>query len=185
MPRRLLRHSVAIMGTQVPKRLSWAVETLGLRPEDRVLEVGCGRGVAAALVLERLERGSYLGLDRSGTAIEAAVRRNRDEVAAGRAGFLAKSLDEAGFAPGSFDKIFAVNVNLFWTGPAKGEPSALRRRLAPGGKLHLYWEAPSDARAREIAAKVTSAVAEHGFTVTTLTGRSAPAARFVGILATF
>jgi len=114
------------MGTQVPLRLSWAVETLGLGPDDRVLEIGCGRGVAAALVLDRLDRGTYLGLDRSSTAIEAAVRRNRDAVTAGRAGFLTTSLDEAEFEPGSFDKIFAVNVNLFWTGPAEREPPALR-----------------------------------------------------------
>jgi len=173
------------MGTQVPLRLSWAVETLGLGPDDRVLEIGCGRGVAAALVLDRLDRGTYLGLDRSSTAIEAAVRRNRDAVTAGRAGFLTTSLDEAEFEPGSFDKIFAVNVNLFWTGPAEREPPALRRRLAPGGGLHLYWEAPTEARAGEIGAKVAPAVAGHGFSVTTLTGHNVGEARLVGILATF
>lgn len=40
----------------VPERLSWAVETLELAPSDRVLEIGCGRGVAAALVLDRSRR---------------------------------------------------------------------------------------------------------------------------------
>lgn len=106
-------------------------------------------------------------------------------MAAGRAEFLATPLEEAEFAAGSFDRIFAVHVNLFWTGPAERELTAQRRRLAPGGGIQLYWEAPSEARAEEIAAKATAAVAGHGLSVTALTGRDAPEARFLGILATF
>lgn len=94
-------------------------------------------------------------------------------------------LEDAEFEPRSFDRIFAVNVNLFWTRPAARELSALRRWPAPGGGLHLYWESPDEARTEQIAAKVTSAVAGHGLTVTTLPGPGAAAARLVGILATF
>jgi SAM-dependent methyltransferase len=133
----------------VPERLRSAVAALDVRPGDRVLEVGGGRGVAAGLICERLGEGRLLAIDRSETATAAAAARNAAHVDAGRAVFTALALADLGSDAGPFDKALAVNVNVFWTGPATRELDVLRRVLAPGGVLLLAYEPPSpDRRAR-------------------------------------
>ncbi|MBR8641111.1 class I SAM-dependent methyltransferase [Streptomyces tuirus] len=166
----------------VPERLTWAVAVLDPAPGDRVLEIGCGRGAAAALLCARLTTGTLTAVDRSGTAVAAARGRNREVVAAGRAVFHVLSLEEADFAAGSFDRILAVNVNLFWTRPADEELAALRRWLAPGGVLFLCWEPPDGRRAAEIARTVERSVAGHGFETEVRRATTAKGACLVGVL---
>ena len=72
--------------------------------------------------------------------------------------------DLAGLAsPGrSFDKAFAVNVNVFWTGPAEAELDVLRRVLRPGGIVHLVYEGPPSGGGRDVAPSVAAALERVG-----------------------
>jgi SAM-dependent methyltransferase len=56
----------------ISQRLSAIVDALPLRPGMRVLEIGCGPGVAAREVARRLGSGRVLGIDRSRKAIALA-----------------------------------------------------------------------------------------------------------------
>jgi trans-aconitate methyltransferase len=156
-----------------PRRIRWAVEILAVEADDRLLEIGGGPGVAASLVCERLGRGSLLLIDRSATAIERARRRNPEHVASGRLAL--ETVDMADFEPGEarFDKVFAVNVNVFWTTPATDELTRIRAALDPEGQLYLFYETPSPARSRHAVERVVDALRANGFAEPQLISRSA------------
>jgi ubiquinone/menaquinone biosynthesis C-methylase UbiE len=102
---------------EASERFVWAVDTLAVRPAERLLEVGCGHGVAVSLVCERLSTGTILAIDRSPKMIEMATRRNREHIEAGRALLEAVALEDAELGKRRFDKVFAFNVAPFWLAP--------------------------------------------------------------------
>jgi SAM-dependent methyltransferase len=148
----------------VPERLVWAVETLQVQPADRLLEIGCGPGHAISLVCERLDGGTVTAIDRSEVAIRAARERNLGHAATGKASFLRVALADADFGNERFDKIFAINVNVFWLEPAR-ELAVIRRLLSPDGALYLFYQPPTAAKAREVAGRVSGQLAANGLTV--------------------
>ncbi len=117
------------------------MEQLQVGPNDRVLEVGCGHGVAATLVCERLEGGHLTAIDRSPKMIEAARRRNAAYVEAGKAEFLVAALEDLDLGDRRFNKIFAVRVGLFHRDPERARRMA-ERWLAPGGTLLAVFDEP-------------------------------------------
>src|SRR3954466_16137191 len=128
------------MAGKASERFVWAVDTLEVRPADRVLEVGCGHGVGVSLVCERLMTGTITAIDRSSKMIEMATRRNREHVDAGRAVLEAVALEEADLGDRRFDKVFAFNVAPFWLQP-KAALGAVREHLARNGTFYLFWDA--------------------------------------------
>ena len=130
------------MAEKISPRLAEIVEALPLRPGMRVLEVGCGPGVAARAVLERLGTGHVLGIDRSAKAIAQAVAGSRRELATGRLEFRCVALEEFALAEGErrYDLAFAVRVGaLDGRHPRAGEIALdrLRKSLVKGGKLFI------------------------------------------------
>ena len=123
------------------ERLRAIVESLDIQPGERVLEIGCGHGVAATLVCERLDGGAYTAVDRSPAMIAAARRRNAAHVAAGRAEFLVMALEALDLGDRRFDVIFAARVGLFHREPARARGYA-GRWLAPGGRIVTEYDAP-------------------------------------------
>ena len=99
------------MASKPSERFVWAVDTLALDAADRVLEVGCGHGVAVSLVCERLTSGRITAIDRSKKMIEMATRRNREHVAGGRAVLKTAALEKAslpGAAPAIWEAVSAA-----------------------------------------------------------------------------
>ena len=127
----------------VSERLRSVVEKLNIRPNERVLEIGCGHGVAATLVCERLEEGHLIAVDRSAKMIQAATRRNAAYVKAGRVDFLVTSLEDLDLGDRRFDKVFAVRVGLFHRDPERAR-RLVERWLAPGGEVFTFFDLPPE-----------------------------------------
>jgi ubiquinone/menaquinone biosynthesis C-methylase UbiE len=121
------------------ERLRSIVEQLDVQPDDRVLEIGCGHGIAATFVCERLEGGHLTAVDRSPKMIEAAVRRNAACIDAGKAEFVVAHLEALDLGERRFDKIFAVRVGLFHREPVRAH-DMVERWLAPGGIVFSLYD---------------------------------------------
>jgi SAM-dependent methyltransferase len=124
-----------------------------------------------------LATGRITAIDRSAIAIQRATKRNANHVAAGRA--VLQHLDLAdvdlvrrALTGQHFDKVFAVNLNLFWVRPADAELQLIKDLLRPGGVLQLVYETPSKQTSR-VAKAVTAALANRGF-ATAVTTASSP-----------
>ena len=128
-------------------RLQQIVEQMNIQPEDRVLEIGCGHGIAARFVCQRLKGGQLTAVDRSRKMIEAAKRRNAREIAAGQAEFILGNLEELDLGNRGFDKIFAVRVGSLFRQLDRAR-GIVEKWLAPGGKLFIFSDPPSQDEAR-------------------------------------
>jgi cyclopropane fatty-acyl-phospholipid synthase-like methyltransferase len=162
----------------VPERLLWAVKVMDLGPDDHLLEIGCGSGAAVALICEHLVGGRIVAIDRSATAISGANKRNAKYIAAGKAVLQTLALEQ--LKPSDvlggrerFDKIFAMNVNLFWVRSPAKELDLIKGLLEPGGALYLFYgyggpppaEGKASQNAHRIPGVLTGHLSERGFAV--------------------
>lgn len=118
------------------------VNDLHIKPSDRVLEIGCGQGVAGTLICEQLETGLYVGVDRSEKMINAATRRNQRFIDEGKARFILQELENLDLGELKFDKILAVRVRLFYSEPDRAR-KLIESYLAPNGTIKVIYDTPS------------------------------------------
>jgi cyclopropane fatty-acyl-phospholipid synthase-like methyltransferase len=153
------------VATSVPERVRLAVEVLDVEPSDRLLEIGPGPGVAVALIGDELVDGHLVAIDRSVVAARRTLERNRAHVAAEKVTVRHISLEEFDGRGGPFDKIFAINVNLFWARDAAVDLEKIARLLAPAGVFYLFYEAPDSTKGREISDRIRAALMRADFNV--------------------
>jgi SAM-dependent methyltransferase len=129
---------------------------LGLRPRDRILEVGFGNGklIPAQLALE--PELAYVGIDVSETMLAEAVSYNRAPIESRQIELRLASVEAIPFPDGSFDRAVSVNTIYFWPDPqrALGE---LHRVLQPEGVLVIAGITPEAAAGLPIV--------QHGFRI--------------------
>ena len=141
-PRGLIGALVGLIMANRPSnrhRNAWAVSRLDVAPDDRVLEIGCGPGLAVALVAAKLGTGQVTGIDHSPVMIEQARFRNRAAIAAGKVDLSVRGLDDLPVTVGGFNKIMAVNVLQFQP-DLNAACAAITDIMAPGAMLAVTYQ---------------------------------------------
>jgi len=148
------------------KRNSWAVSLLDVRPDDRVLEIGFGPGLAILELSRIAHEGHVCGIDHSELMVRQARRRNADGVRRGLVDLRLGSVDALPAFGAPFDKILAVNAHLFWS-ELEARLENLRRLLRPGGLIALAHQprgpGASDETAAESGREIAAALGRAGF----------------------
>jgi SAM-dependent methyltransferase len=132
------------------KRAIWAqlLDELGLRGDEHVLDVGCGRGAVLMLAARRLPAGRAVGADvwrrrdQSGNSRAAAERNAVAEGVRGRVELVDADARDLPFASASFDVVVS-SLAISNIGEAGGRARALGeavRVLRPGGRLRIVDE---------------------------------------------
>lgn len=118
------------------QRSLWAVELMDVQPDDKVMELGCGPGLAVAALAKRADRGLVVGVDHSDVMIRHARRRNATAVESGRVDLVCASVERLDVEGGPFDAVLSVNSVGFWPEPAD-RLAEIRRLMRPGGRIAL------------------------------------------------
>lgn len=120
----------------------WMVDCLGVGPGDRLLDVGCGPGLAVAYAAE-VRGARAAGVDASEVMVARARRRNRAAIGDGRVEIHRAEAAHLPFPDGSFTVAGSLNSLQFWPHPEEGL-AELHRVLAPGGRVAVVLMARSD-----------------------------------------
>jgi len=119
------------------------LDGIGMRGDERVLDVGCGRGLLLLGAARRLTTGSAVGVDLwssedlSGNTAEATLENARREGVAARVRVETTDMRQLPFPDGSFDLIVsrAAIHNVYEVTERAKALKEIARVLAPGGRV--------------------------------------------------
>ena len=169
------------------ERNVWTLDLLDLKPDDHLLEVGFGPGIAIQLASESIDEGLIVGVDHSETMLCQASKRNARAIERGLVQLHLGTVETLPVFERPFNKICSANVVQFWR-----DPVAVYRRLhallAPGGIIATTYmprhSGATHADTREKEMEIISWLEAAGFSSITTEEKQMSPVSVVSVLAT-
>ena len=147
----------------IPERFLWAAELLNIKPNQNILEIGCGVGILAECIADQLTTGKFVAVDQSTSMLKKAMERNKRHIDRGTSEFVGVNFAKATLKKSSFDTIVAFNVNFFWKDPSE-ELAIIMKALRTNGKLFVFYQLPYEVT-RSVAEPIGKKLLENGFKI--------------------
>ncbi len=130
----------------------WTLQLLDMKPDETVLELGCGAGYAMKLLLEQSAVSLIVGLDISKSVLRTAAIRNRKEIRRGKLQLVKNNIGHMTFQDMSFNKVFSIHSVYFWENMQKNimeihrvlKPEGMVILTLSDGKNGVTWEWTND-----------------------------------------
>jgi SAM-dependent methyltransferase len=134
-------------------------DLMDIRPDDRVLEIGCGTGKLIKVMAKQIENGFIEGIDFSAEMVMIAKRKNRKHIARGVVNIMGNHFNDYSGTKKSFTKACSVNTIYFWKNPEYTVKKVMDL-LQPGGRFVLAFEDIRQLERRKLSKDVFRLYAE-------------------------
>ncbi|HMW02335.1 MAG TPA: methyltransferase domain-containing protein [Acidobacteriota bacterium] len=159
-----------LMAIKNNDRIDWTCSQLGVRPGDRLIEIGYGPGVAIEKLIQSTPQIQIVGIDHSETMFAQAYRRNLKVIQTGQVTLHVGTVAPLPLADCSFHKALTINSSFFWPDPVEGFRELLRV-LKPEGKIAVTVQpffAKTDDQFQKAGTTLVSQLREAGFQLISL-----------------
>ena len=147
-----------VMGRMNREAAAFGIGLLGLRENERVLEIGFGPGVAIEFLASSAPSIRIAGIDPSRAMVGQAARRNAAAIARKTVDLRRGSADDLPFDDDTFDATIAINSMQVWPDVMAGLRE-IRRVAKPGGRMALVFTP----RSGQEQAGITQLLSDAGF----------------------
>jgi ubiquinone/menaquinone biosynthesis C-methylase UbiE len=121
------------------KLTDWGLSQVLIKPDDKILDIGCGGGRTINKLAAIASAGKVYGIDYSEDSVVAARRANTRWIDIGRVEIKQGSVSQLPFANETFDLVTAIETHLFWPN-LLGDFREIFRVTEPGGELLIVAE---------------------------------------------
>ncbi|MCY1118905.1 class I SAM-dependent methyltransferase [Bacillus safensis] len=117
----------------------WTLQLLNIQENDRILEIGTGRGITLSKVAEKLDRGKVYGVDASRHMIKYAKRKHKKLTEQDKAVITFGKAEQLPFEDRSFNKLFTVQT-IYYLKDIEQVMKEVYRVLQVDGEVFLSFQ---------------------------------------------